>query len=200
MESQYANALRSADRPRSSGEDFPLLPSVPSPTPAELGPTAVKQLMTWGTLTSTPRVLSQSDDSDLPPPTTPFHLPAPSSREEISHKLSLNAGRSLRAKAALMSGTAFSKTPGSRGSRSGGDAGLMPPPNWTPRRVDAAGSLTPAARRILDRTTSGIAGARRADAMERMSGWENSAAKAKERDFNRVRWTPSPNPVARKQL
>ncbi|KIP12456.1 hypothetical protein PHLGIDRAFT_32781, partial [Phlebiopsis gigantea 11061_1 CR5-6] len=50
-------------RPRSPPtNNNALIPSLPSPTPSELGPAAVKQLMTWGTLNATPRVLSGSDD------------------------------------------------------------------------------------------------------------------------------------------
>jgi protein DGCR14 len=182
------------DHPRSPTiNHFALVPNLPSPTPSELGPKAVKQLMTWGTLNATPRVLSQSDDP-VPPPSTPFHLPAPSSREVISHKLSSNASKSLRAKAGLLG--LGPKTPGiSRtpaGTRRKGD-GSMPPPSWTPRRADVPGSLTPAAKRLLDRTTMGTAAARRAEAMGRMAGWEGSAGKAREKDLNRVRWTPTPS-------
>lgn len=192
------------DRPRSpSNNGFSLLPAMPSPTPSELGPAAVKQLMTWGTLNATPRIISSDDpaDANLPPPNTPFHLPPPSARETISHKLSNKAVKSLRAKAALMgggsSGLGF-RTPTS--TRSVG-SGSMPPPNWTPRKADAAGGLTPAAKRLLDRTTIGVAGSRRADAMGKTSGWESSSAKAKakEKDLNKIRWTPSPAPVARKR-
>lgn len=170
---------------------------MPSPTPSELGPAAVKQLMTWGTLNATPRILSQSDDPadlHLPPPSTPFHIPGPSSREAISHKLSANAAKSLRAKADLLQGgrtPGISKTPaGARKNQS------MGPPTWTPRRVE--GNLTPAARRLLDRSTMGTAAARRAEAMGRMAGWEGEAGRGKDKDLNRVRWTPTPSPVTRR--
>ncbi|KAL5518826.1 hypothetical protein ACEPAH_509 [Sanghuangporus vaninii] len=190
-------------RPRSpTNNGFSLVPSVPSPTPSELGPQAVKQLMTWGTLNSTPRILSSEDpaDSRLPPSSTPFHIPAPTSREEIGHKLSNKAVKSLRAKAALMgraggasTGLGFRTPTSTRSISGGGDSGLMPPPNWTPRKADAAGSLTPAARRLLDRTTMGAAATRRAEAMGKTAGWErNHAGKAKEKELKDVRWTPSP--------
>ncbi|KDQ63622.1 hypothetical protein JAAARDRAFT_29647 [Jaapia argillacea MUCL 33604] len=174
-------------RPKSPRiNNFSLVPAMPSPTPSELGPDAVKQLMTWGTITATPRILSKSDDpADLPPPTTPFHLPAPSKREVISHKLSTAASKNLKAKASLLG------TPGSTRK------GSMPPPSWTPRRAEAAGSLTPAARRLLDRSTMGTAAARRAEAMGRMAGWEGRG-KREEKDMNRVRWTPTPSPVTRR--
>lgn len=186
------------DHPRSPTHNgFSLLPSMPSPTPSELGAAGVKQLMTWGTLNATPRIISKDeDDTDLPPPNTPFHLPPPSAREAISHRLSSNAAKSLRVKAALMgggsSGLGFSTPRSSKGNTNRS----MPPPSWTPRKAGAANALTPAARRLLDRTTLGVAGSRRADVMDKSSGWES--AKAKERDLNRVRWTPSPAPVSRK--
>ncbi|KAI0080244.1 hypothetical protein K474DRAFT_1704802 [Panus rudis PR-1116 ss-1] len=177
-------------RPRSpNGSDFGLVPSVPSPSPSELGPAAVKQLMTWGTITATPRVISQSDDpaeSSMPPPSTPFRIAEPTSRERLSHKLSSNASKSLRAKAGMMNlPGVLSRTP------STARKGSMPPPSWTPRRAEAAGNLTPAARRLLDRTTMGTAASRRADAMGKLTGWEGSGT-GKEKDLNKVRWTPSP--------
>ncbi|KAI0652210.1 nuclear protein DGCR14 [Trametes meyenii] len=172
-----------------------LVPSIPSPTPSELGPAAVKQLMTWGTLNATPRILSQSDDpADIPTPATPFRIAEPSSRERLSHKLSNDAAKSLRAKAGMLGGL-----PGVARLSGRGDTrrGSMPPPSWTPRKSDAPGSLTPAAKRLLDRTTMGTAASRRADAMGRLSGWE-SADRSKERDLQKVRWTPTPSPVTRR--
>lgn len=169
-----------------------LVPSVPSPTPSELGPAAVKQLMTWGTLNATPRVLSQSDDPvDIPTPATPFRIAEPSSRERLSHRLSNDAAKSLRVKAGLLGGVPLlSRSSGSNDRRTS-----MPPPSWTPRKAEAPGSLTPAAKRLLDRTTMGTAASRRADAMGRLAGWEGDR---KGRDLERVRWTPTPSPVARR--
>ncbi|TBU34575.1 nuclear protein DGCR14 [Dichomitus squalens] len=182
-------------RPRSPTNDLhSLVPSVPSPTPSELGPAAVKQLMTWGTLNATPRVLSQSDDPvDIPTPSTPFRIAAPSSRERLSHKLSSDAAKSLRAKATLLGGVPLLSR--SSGGTGGSRRTSMPPPSFTPRRADAPGSLTPAAKRLLDRTTMGTAASRRADAMGRLAGWEGDR---KERDLQKVRWTPTPSPVTRR--
>ena len=175
------------DRPKSPGiNDFSYVPSLPSPTPSELGPAAVKQLMTWGTLAGTPRILSQSDDpaeaSSALVPNTPFHISAPTKREVLSHKLSSSAAKSLRTKASLL---------GAGNARRKGD---MPPPSWTPRRAEASGALTPAAKRLLDRTTMGTAASRRAEAMVKAAAWE----KNKDKDLNRVRWTPTPSPVTRR--
>ena len=174
---QYRPVL--TDRPKSPGvNDFSYVPSLPSPTPSELGPAAVKQLMTWGTLAGTPRILSQPDDpaeESVPMPSTPFHISAPTKREVLSHKLSSSAAKSLRVKASLL---------GAGNTRRKGD---MAPPSWTPRRAEASGSLTPAAKRLLDRSTMGTAASRRAEAMGKTAGWEK-----KDKDLNRVRWTPSP--------
>jgi protein DGCR14 len=174
-----------SDRPKSPGiNNFSYVPSLPSPTPSELGPAAVKQLMTWGTLAGTPRILSQSDDpaeASALVSSTPFHISAPTKREVLSHKLSSSAAKSLRAKASLL---------GVSHTRRKAD---MPPPSWTPRRAEASGALTPAARRLLDRTTMGTAASRRAEAMGRAAAWENN----KDKDLNRVRWTPTPSVTRR---
>ncbi|KAG8219906.1 nuclear protein DGCR14 [Butyriboletus roseoflavus] len=177
-------------RPKSpTAGNFSLVPNVPSPTADQMGSKAVKQLMTWGTLNATPRVISQSDDvpEEMPPPNT-FQISAPSSREALSHKLSASAAKSLRAKAGLLVGstpllgrTAY-RTPA---------RGPMAPPHWTPRRADAPGNLTPAAKRLLDRTTLGTAASRRADAMGKISSWGSNGS-SKEKDLNHVRWTPTP--------
>ncbi|OBZ79084.1 Protein DGCR14 [Grifola frondosa] len=187
--------------PSSSGIDkFSLVPAIPTLTPSQLGPAAMKQLMTWGTLNATPRILSQSDDPaesiEMPPPSTPFRIMEPSSRERISHKLSNNASKSLRAKAGLLGIPGISRTPASGSALR---KGSMPPPSWTPRKAEAAGALTPAAKRLLNRTTMGAAASRRADAMEKLAGWEGtSAGKAREKDLQKVRWTPTPSPVTRR--
>jgi len=173
-----------SDKPSSPKDNgFGLVPAMPSPTPEELGPAAVKQLMTWGTLDATPRIIS-SDDPAVPEPNTPFRIAGPSSRERISHKLSANASKSLRAKAILLGG---GKTPGtSRKSleRSRGDMG---PPTWTPKRAEAMGNLTPAAKRLLNRTMA----SRRSEAMEKASNWQGGSS-AKEKDLSKIRWTPTP--------
>jgi len=165
-------------RPRSPVErGFPLVPTLPSPTPAELGPKAVQQLMTWGTITGTPRIIGQTDE--LLEPSTPFHIPQPSAREALSHRLSNKASKSLRVRAEMLTPRTPKRT--------------MAPPTWTPRPSDSVGNLTPAARRLLERTTMGVAATRRADAMERTASWDGG----KNRDLNRVRWTPTPNAASK---
>jgi len=177
-------------RPKSpTANGFSLVPNVPSPTADQMDSKAVKQLMTWGTLNATPRIISQSDDvSEETPPPNIFQISAPSSRETLSHKLSASAAKSLRAKAGLLNGSTpvLGRTPSRTPAR-----GSMAPPNWTPRRADAPGNLTPAAKRLLDRTTLGTAAARRADVMGKISSWASNGS-SKEKDLNRMRWTPTP--------
>ncbi|THH20837.1 hypothetical protein EW146_g593 [Bondarzewia mesenterica] len=181
-------------RPRSPGiNNFSYVPAMPSPTPSELGPAAVKQLMTLGTLMGTPRVLSQTDEpAEMPPPSMPFHIRAPTAREVLSRKLSSSAAKSMSAKANLLGSTR-----GPWASSTGKKKGDMGPPTWTPRRAEAVGALTPAGKRLLDRSTMGTAAARRADAMVKMASWEGTG-KATTKDLNKVRWTPTPSPVTRR--
>lgn len=178
------------DVPRGERRNFPLLPSLPSPTPSQLGPAAVNELMTWGTITSTPRILSSDNDTEqVPAPTTPFHLPGPTPRERVAHKLSSTASRSLRAKASLLSGTPRpSKLSHLKGRRE--THGLAPPATPGPH----PGLLTPAARRLLDRTAGlGTSATRRAEVMGHESKWEG----AKAREIGNARWTPSPSRVTK---
>jgi len=166
-------------------QGFSLVPNLPSPNPAELGPAAVKHLMTWGTLNSTPRIISETDDPrDL---RTPFHIPAITTREAVGHKLADSASKSLRTKADMLGSSNRLK---SAKVSLLAKKGSMAPPSSTPRRAEASGNLTPAARRLLQRTTVGTAASRRAEVMERHA-W-NPSKKGKERDFDRVRWTPTP--------
>ncbi|KAJ7597154.1 nuclear protein DGCR14 [Mycena floridula] len=163
--------------------NFSLVPALPSPTPDELGPAAVKQLMTWGTLNATPRIISRSGDDLAGIPSSPFHLSEPSQRERLSHRLSNDASRSLRAKAELLG----LRQPGTPRRKTN-----MAPPSSTPRKSEALGNLTPAAKRLLDRTTMGAMASRRAQEAERKARWEG-----KESDMTRMRWTPTPGASGR---
>ena len=174
------------DKPSSpKNNGLGLVPAMPSPTPEELGPAAVKQLMTWGTLDATPRIICSDDPADVPEPSTPFRIAGPSSRERISHKLSANASKSLRAKAILLGGGG--KTPGISRTSVERTRGNMGPPTWTPKRTEAAGNLTPAAKRLLNRTMA----SRRSEAMEKTSNRQGDSS-AKEKDLSKIRWTPTP--------
>jgi protein DGCR14 len=162
-----------------SESQFSLVPTLPSPTSAELGPKAMKQLMTWGTLNATPRIINQTGEPAEP--ITPFHLPEVTSREAIAHKLSNKAAKSLRVKAEM-----FTPRSGKTGTLDPKLKGRMGPPSWTPRRSDAVGNLTPAARRLLERTAM-------VSVPSRSTEMEQSGGQARERDLDRVRWTPTPS-------
>lgn len=167
---------------------------MPSPTPSELGPAALKQLMTWGTLNATPRIISQSDDPAIAAAGPSFQISAPSPRERLSNRLSSKASKSLREKAGLLGLGQLTRTPSIRRTPlstnvNDGTKGRMAPPSWTPRRAEAAANLTPAARKLLDRTTTGTAAIKRAGV---------AGSGVKETDLNRVRWTPTPNTVGGK--
>ncbi|XP_006454429.1 hypothetical protein AGABI2DRAFT_214479, partial [Agaricus bisporus var. bisporus H97] len=158
-------------RPRSPTVDDirSLVPTLPNPTPEQLGPEAMKHLMTWGTLNATPRVLS---GPEIEEPNTAFKIHEMSSREALSRRLATSASKNLTAKAEMLG----LRTPGiSRGR--GKVKGDMGPPTRTPRRAAAAGNLTPAAKRLLERSTHGAGGVRRTEGM----------------DLNHVRWTPTPS-------
>ncbi|KDQ19949.1 hypothetical protein BOTBODRAFT_51313 [Botryobasidium botryosum FD-172 SS1] len=171
------------DTPRVSG--FGFVSAVPSPSPSELGPERLKQLMTWGTLQGTPRVLGESAGE----PNTPFHIAPPKARDVLGRKLGQNAGKSLSARAAMftprssLGGTAGSSTP--RGGN-----GSMAPPIGTPRR--GAELLSPAARSLFNRTKGGGLG-----------GWQSTGnnmgkRESKELDLRKVGWSPRDSPVVRR--
>lgn len=153
--------------------------------------------MTLGILAATPRILSRGGD-DPPSTTTPFRIAKPSSREALSHRLAGDATKSLRKRADMLSGVKSRATPravaaGTPKFSGSGGGSSMGPPSWTPRKT--VGSLTPAARNLLDRSTFGGAGSRRAEAMDRASGWTSKSSGAdarREQDLARVRWTPTP--------
>ncbi|CAG8714613.1 14133_t:CDS:2, partial [Acaulospora colombiana] len=160
------------------------VPTIPSPSPDQLGPAALKELMTMGTLLSTPRLLSSARDGDQAPmddiQATPFRINAPSRREQTGHRLSMKASKSIREKAALLAG--------------GSKKGDMAPPSvgMTPKRT--AANLTPAARNLLARST----GQKETSTPLRPSiggsifDGNSKGSKGVERDLKNVKWTPSP--------
>lgn len=193
------------DTPKVSGYGF--VDTLPSPSPSELGPDALKELMTWGTLLATPRVISNEDD--IPGSTTssratnPFTIAKPSSRDAIGRKLGSQASRSLREKAVLLSSGAVGVGATPRGDRK--RKSDMPPPAFTPRRSGVANAdmLSPAARTLLGRTRSGGAlglsprpsSTPAAASHSLMSN--KSVRKGKEVDLSKVGWSPLSTPVSR---
>jgi protein DGCR14 len=172
--------------------DYSLVPAAPSPSPSDLPPTAIKELMTWGTLLGTPRALGGDDSLDLTP--NNFKISEPGRRDDIGRRLATNASKSMRERA-----QGFGTTPkglavlsGASGSTARGRAGSMGPPalptpgSTTPRR--RAEALTPAGMSLLQRSvlhtperSGGLglprsAGTRsRGEVMERAGGWSSGS-------------------------
>ncbi|EUC62066.1 nuclear protein Es2 [Rhizoctonia solani AG-3 Rhs1AP] len=184
-----------AGRPYASGGETPkvaghsFVSETASPSPSQLGPVGLKQLMTWGTLQGTPRVISSDgDDTPIADPQNPFRINEPSRRDQLSHRLANKASKSLAQRASLLSPhpTRTPVTPSSQLGpiRAKQSRGNMPPPMMTPRRSEV--SLSPAARRLLSRTGGGSTSTQR-------EGWGEAATK-QSKDLARERWTPSPAP------
>ncbi|CAE7185971.1 unnamed protein product [Rhizoctonia solani] len=182
-----------AGRPYASGGETPkvaghsFVSETASPSPSQLGPVGLKQLMTWGTLQGTPRVISSDgDDAPIADPQTPFRIAEPSRRDQLSHRLANKASKSLAQRAALLSPhpTRAPTTPSSQLGpiRTKHSRGNMPPPMMTPRRSEI--SLSPAARKLLSRTGGSTTSAQR-------EGWGEAATK-QSKDLAKERWTPSP--------
>ena len=155
---------------------FTYVPTLPTPRAEDIAPS----LMTTGTLLATPRILAGNTALGGPvdDPQTPFRIHAPSRREQAGHRLSAKASKSLREKAALLSGAGRKK------------GGMLPPPTpggaATPSRVEG---LTPAARALLQRSTkTGATPARREFSM----GGAAAGGGGGGRDLGKVKWTPSP--------
>ncbi|CAE6533710.1 unnamed protein product [Rhizoctonia solani] len=182
-----------AGRPYASGGETPkvaghsFVSETASPSPSQLGPVGLKQLMTWGTLQGTPRVISSDgDDTPIADSQSPFHITELSRRDLLSHRLANKASKSLAQRAALLSPhpTRAPATPISQLGpiRSKQSRGNMPPPMMTPRRSEI--SLSPAARKLLSRTGGSSTSAQR-------EGWGEAATK-QSKDLAKERWTPSP--------
>lgn len=190
------------DTPKVGGYGF--VDALPSPSPSELGPEAMKELMTWGTLLGTPRIIREDDSGSTTSGTSnPFNIAQPSNRDSIGRKLGVQASRSLREKAALLStgvvGSSFGATPvGTRKRKQGSD---MPPPAFTPRRGGAANAdlLSPAARTLLGRTKSGtVLGLtpRQPSTPVPPPPGLRGKGKGKELDLRKVSWSPMSTPVS----
>lgn len=174
------------ETPKVAGHSF--VSETASPSPSQLGPIGLKQLMTWGTLQGTPRVISSDgDDAPVAEAQTTFRIAEPSRRDLLSHRLANKASKSLTQRAALLSPHPHSRpssTPSSQvgPTRSKRTRGDMPPPMMTPRRSEV--SLSPAARKLLNRTGGG-------SIMAQREGWGDAATR-QHKDLAKERWTPSP--------
>lgn len=179
-----------------SVDNYPLLPSDPSPSPQDL-----PSLLTWGTLLATPKALDGSDDPLDNRPS--FKLPETKRRDELGRKLGDKASRSMNATArtfntgrkSLSDRLRNAADKSQRSVRGPATPGQMAAPSATPRRQD---NLTPAGKRLLERslglspmTSSGrlsIGSKNRGAAIEQGSGWSGSASKRS----SHLGWTPSP--------
>lgn len=176
----FACADPSSDRLPTFGS-FALVPDAPSPSPSSLGPAAVSELMTWGSILATPRALDSSTAEeggfDRDPRGYRFSIAPEGGRDRLGRKLADDASRSMRQRAKgygsssnagaaglglLVRPMATGKAPSSSSKRRGGDMG--PPSSTrsphaasslTPRRT--AQDLTPAGRTLLERTRAGSA-------------------------------------------
>ncbi|ADV25421.1 Conserved hypothetical protein [Cryptococcus gattii WM276] len=153
-----------------SVNDYPLVRPDASPSPHDL-----PSLLTWGTLLATPRPLGGEGGDPLEgeDERPAFKLPETKKRDELGRRLADKASRSMRDRA-----RGYSKTPSSvlRGER-GKVLGSMGPPA-TPRRQ--ADSLTPAAKRLLEKTVGRTP----------MSASRTASASGSSR--KNMGWTPTP--------
>jgi protein DGCR14 len=175
------------ETPRIQG--FGFVDALPSPTPEQLGPKRVKELMTWGTLLGTPRVVGGDDTAadEASSAATPFRINPPTSRDALGRKLGSAASKSLRAKASLL-------TPRPSSTRT--KKGDMPPPSSTPRRAAGLDLLSPAGRNLLDRTKMGGSGL-----VARDNPWSSESARkrGKELDLGKVGWSPRDTPLTKRR-
>ncbi|KAG8927160.1 hypothetical protein FRC02_008429 [Tulasnella sp. 418] len=178
-----------SDSPKIRGYGF--VDELPTPKPEDMEPEQIKQLMTWGTIMSTPRVLSTDDGEPAGMPVdSPFVIKPPNARDALARKLGGEAGRSLAKKAGLLNGTSVRTPASSSSSRIIG----------TPKRTDM---LTPAARRLLDRTRGGgatpggLLGRTPSNLKSSLSstpGRNMDSKRRKELDLRKVGWSPRDTP------
>ncbi|WVO16934.1 hypothetical protein L204_104620 [Cryptococcus depauperatus] len=125
--------------------EYSLLSDDPSPVPQNM-----PSLLTWGSLLATPRALdSKGDPLDKTPA---YKMPEVKRRDELGRKLADKASKAMKSKAkGFTPRLAESSLNLSRKEKNVRALGNMGPPS-TPRRQ--ADSLTPAAKRLLDRTVN----------------------------------------------
>lgn len=159
-----------------SVNNYPLVRPDASPSPHDL-----PSLLTWGTLLATPRALEDSKGDDDPLEERPaFRLPETKRRDELGRRLAEKASRAMSDRArGFTSRSAAAK--GSSSSALGKAPGSMGPPA-TPRRH--ADSLTPAAKRLLEKTV----GRTPVSASRTASGSGSGSS----RPQKNIGWTPTP--------
>lgn len=213
------NVSVSADHPTNTMPTFnnhALVPALPSPSPEQLGPQAVAQLMTWGSIMSTPRALDETSTDPLDAVPNVFKIQEPKKRDQIGRRLATDAARAMRERARGYGGGGASRglaVLSHSGSRTGSRGlGLMGPPptpgssvgGLTPARRQAD-DLTPAGRSLLERSMGtpgsksrgaggtgllgGSASSRsRSDAMDRAGGWSNLGSEGRRKEASTRTW------------
>lgn len=197
---------------------FGFVSAVPSPRPEEAGPSEMRQLMTWGKVQGTPIVVRT--DEEPAAEFYPFKIPEASRRERIGSRLSSAASRSIRLRqggkthsSSIMASplgrqAASSSTPQALGAGWGSIGSLT----QRTRRPD----LSPAARTLLDRTSSisrlttsaGATGATTPSSVSRKTRTslgtkllgESRGRETRDERWRRERWTPTPSPIVQREL
>lgn len=232
--SRIGAAISGTPYPIRTGEETPKVQGFGfvDPLPAHdahtIGEEGMKELMTWGVLMGTPRIVRDSDsvagdnesiagdddNSGISSISTrmgghnPFNIAQPSSRDALGRKLGVQASRSLRVQANILSGAGSGLSSNLTPRKRKGD---MPPPDFTPRRgVAGTEMLSPAARTLLGRTKAGgvLGLTPRASSVvpsplgsrERRTGAtgrRNGHGRGGGLDLGKVGWSPAGTPVRR---
>ncbi|BGP15451.1 hypothetical protein JCM10213_005133 [Rhodosporidiobolus nylandii] len=212
----YPGAANPSATPRLSG--FSFVDALPTTNSASLPPSALQELMTWGSIEATPVTL-RSADAAGDAAVGPFRVREADRREELALRMAKKAKRSLAESAGRGKGLAVDARPGGsalqrsllhasvRSAASPG--GVSPSAGRTPSGSSStprasADALSPAARSLLSRTKPGRAleaGLGRTKAWgedEERRRVERAKARAEEVEREerrrRRRWTPSPAP------
>ncbi|KAI5475680.1 protein DGCR14-like protein [Pseudohyphozyma bogoriensis] len=182
-------------------QGFSFVDALPSPRASTIPAKDLQELMTWGTIESTPVLRSSASAarSALGEGGGPFRIEDTSRREALAHKMANKAKRSLAEKA----GGSGSSAGGLRRSvldsvRSRVEGGGTP-------RSPRVGELSPAARNLLGKTGQGR---KLEKGISTTEGWKEEDRKRARRQIaevrarelesqdrlKRTRWTPSPAP------
>lgn len=186
-------------------QGFSFVDALPTPKAASLPAESLQELMTWGTIESTPVTLRTTDGDTA---AGPFRIKDSSRRENLAHAMAKKAKKSLADRAhdgrdgarglAIGSGLRRSVLTSVRGSPQASPGGVGYGPG-SPRAN--SGNLSPAANALLSRTGQGRA---LAHGLSHSDGYseterrrvEKAQARAREvesRDrLRRQRWSESP--------
>lgn len=185
---------------------FSFVDALPTPRASTIDPQSLQDLMTWGTIESTPIALRSTGSiarSALGDGGGPFKIVDTSRRENLAHKLANNARKSLSQRAGSNSSSSGSGL--RRRVLDGSIRGSNNVGGESPRTPNRDGNdLSPAAKNLLGRTGQGKAlkGGMATSSTE----WEDENRRKLERarikarevesreKLKRERWSPSPQP------